>query len=341
MNSTRHQLLASCVAALALFAAVADAGSGPPMPDAPSSESPARDAPSRESVTPPAETSAAISRPQSAAVHPDLKAEAKPDVKPDVKADVKPEAKPEVKAETQSPAPKELSAEAKRNSDRFKPLGTPQAAASRETSAPAAAQPSSASGWITQIASLAGVVGLIFIIGIAVRKFAPGSGLMGALGPRGKAPSGVLEVLGRYPTGRSGMLVILKFDRRILLVNQSTGRGGHAMTTLAEVTDPIEVASIITKTGGSTSVSRQFERTLKAVQGDAEALPPKEVVAAKAAPVRKPAPATVPAPPKSAPKTGDPFAELDGATAAQTLRARLASMQAAEAAAATTREFSA
>jgi hypothetical protein len=334
MHSNRHHLPAACALALAILAAAARAGSGPPLPESPVSEAVQTEpVPAQPAVQPAVQpTASAAVQPAQAAVA----AARTPPVLPRV------ESKPDSSGQAAGDAP----ADPQRGGERYKPLGSPRAAASRESAAPVAATTPAPSGWVTQIASLAGVIGLIFVVGFAVKKFAPDSGLMGALGPRGKAPSGVLEVLGRYPTGKSGMLVIIKFDRRILLVNQSAGRGGFSMTTLTEITDPVEVASIITKTGGANSVSRQFERALKSVQGDAEAMPPKEAAPVKAVPARKQpqavAPLTVPSPAtKPAPKTADPFAELDGAAAAQTLRARLAAMQAAEAAATLPREFAA
>lgn len=75
-----------------------------------------------------------------------------------------------------------------------------------------------------------------------------GGGLLAALGPGGRAPSGVLEVLGRFPAGRGTTLVLLKLDRRVLLVCQTHGRGNAGMSTLCEVTDPDEVAGLLLRT---------------------------------------------------------------------------------------------
>ncbi len=81
------------------------------------------------------------------------------------------------------------------------------------------------------------VLGLIFILQYWLRKRSGGW----ATGAR--RPSGVLEVLARFPVGRQQTLVLLKMDRRVLLLHQSAG----AMTTLAEVNDPHEVASLISR----------------------------------------------------------------------------------------------
>ena len=51
------------------------------------------------------------------------------------------------------------------------------------------------------------VLGLIFGLAVVAKKVSgKGGGLMGAMGPGGKAPAGLLEVLGRYPLARGQTL---------------------------------------------------------------------------------------------------------------------------------------
>lgn len=103
-------------------------------------------------------------------------------------------------------------------------------------------------GWLAVIGPLALVVVLIVGVGLVLRRAARASGgLVASLGAGGRAPAGLLEVLGRYPVGMGQTLVLLKIDRRVLLLAQSrTGRlGGASFTTLAEFTDPDEVASLL------------------------------------------------------------------------------------------------
>lgn len=108
-------------------------------------------------------------------------------------------------------------------------------------------------GTARTIAALGAVVVLIVGLGYGTRWGARWfasrqGGLSIALGAGGRAPSGILHVLGRYPISRGLTLVLLKVDRRVLLVSQSGGRRtGVAMTTLCEITDPEEVASIVSK----------------------------------------------------------------------------------------------
>lgn len=122
-------------------------------------------------------------------------------------------------------------------------------------------------GAVRTIVALVAVVGVIAGAAALARRFARRSGgILGALGPGGRAPAGVLEVLGRYPVSRGTLLILFKLDRRILLVSQSTSRrGGGAMATLCEVTDPEEVASILIKTRDETDerVAGRFESLME------------------------------------------------------------------------------
>ena len=86
------------------------------------------------------------------------------------------------------------------------------------------------------VVALLAVVGLILLLRAMVRRFG---------GPlaRGGRPSGVLEVLARYPVSRAQQLVLLKLAGRVVLLHQSkTG-----LTTLSELTDPDEVASLLAR----------------------------------------------------------------------------------------------
>lgn len=92
------------------------------------------------------------------------------------------------------------------------------------------------------------VVVLAIILGAAwiVRKMAKGDpGLVAAMGAGGRSPAGVLEVLGRYPVARNQSFVLLRLDRRVLLLSQSFGKQGTGFSTLAELTEPEDVASIL------------------------------------------------------------------------------------------------
>jgi hypothetical protein len=130
-----------------------------------------------------------------------------------------------------------------------RPLGSPGRAAEVGEAQPAAA--SSGSVWSQTILALGGVLVLAVVGGAIVRGIARSQGgIRASLGAGGRAPAGILEVVGRYPIARGSSLVLLKLDRRILLLSQSAqGRlgAGAAFSTLCEITDPEEVASILVK----------------------------------------------------------------------------------------------
>lgn len=131
--------------------------------------------------------------------------------------------------------------------------------------------PSLGEGWGQTIVALGGVLLLIFGVAQVFKRLARSQGgLAGQLGAGGNAPSGILEVIGRYPITTGLTLVVLKFDRRVLLVSSSSGtRGknakGPSMQTLCELTDPEDVASILLKARSASgeSIAHSFERALQ------------------------------------------------------------------------------
>ncbi len=144
------------------------------------------------------------------------------------------------------------------------PLGVPTA-----TAAPGAASPLGDSSMSRTILSLAAVIALIFVTRWIVRRLASRAGGMAAqLGPAGRAPSGVLNVLARYPVARGQSLVLLKMDQRVLLLSQSS----DGFRTIAEVTDPDEVASLIIRTRDEEgeSLAAKFTSMLKRFERDPE-----------------------------------------------------------------------
>ena len=91
----------------------------------------------------------------------------------------------------------------------------------------------------------------------------------------GGRPSGVVEVLARYPVGKGQQLVLLKLGRRIALLHQS--RTG--MTTLTEVSDPDEVAGLLTRleAGSRDRADGRFQTLLQRWTGAPEgSAPPSE-----------------------------------------------------------------
>lgn len=131
-------------------------------------------------------------------------------------------------------------------------------------------------GALTTTAIPLGVVlGLIVIAAfIFKRAVRGGSSLAAAIGAGGRAPAGLLEVLGRYPVARGQTLVLLKLDQRVLLLSQCQPTRGNpgGFTTLSEITDPVDVASILTKVSEteSTGPAARFNAMLADAHADHE-----------------------------------------------------------------------
>lgn len=193
-------------------------------------------------------------------------------------------------------------------------------------------------GWWRTAASLALVLGIIGLGGLVLRAAARRSGgLAGLVGAGGRAPAGLLEVLGRYPIARGQTLVLLKLDRRVLLVSQSAGGrlGGGGFRTLCDITDPEEVASILVKAQDEegASISQRFRALLsgaESVYDEAGASPGRPA----RAPSGEPRAASVwqrtmaPLPMPGVPASGEAERGEGGASPAiTTVRQRLAALQ--------------
>jgi flagellar biogenesis protein FliO len=148
------------------------------------------------------------------------------------------------------------------------PLGAAAGVGANDRSAQRIEPVDSTSSYVRTIVALIAVLALIAMVA-GVVKFATkrSGGLFAALTPTAKAPQGVLEVLARYPVSAGTQLLVLKFDRRVLLVSQSSTKGwrsGATMQTLCELSDAADVASILIKTRGDeqASLAAKFQKML-------------------------------------------------------------------------------
>ena len=95
--------------------------------------------------------------------------------------------------------------------------------------------------------ALAGTIGAIFLARAVVKRFG------GKLGG-GKRPSGVVEVLARYPFARGHHIVLIKVGRRVLVTHQSA----QGIQTLSEFTSPAEVADLLARCEAGSRGTEQF-----------------------------------------------------------------------------------
>lgn len=130
--------------------------------------------------------------------------------------------------------------------------------------------PAASIGFSKTLGALIVVVGLAYISALLWKKAARSRGtLIAALGPAGRSPSGIVEVLARYPVSRSQRLVLLRVGPRVLLLCQSSGlkAAGAGLATLTEFTNPDEIASILHSVRQTTGTSNEaaFRETLREV----------------------------------------------------------------------------
>ena len=108
----------------------------------------------------------------------------------------------------------------------------------------------------------AGGLAIIMVLLVAVRSVLKRFGSPMA----GGRPSGVLQILARFPIGRGQNLVLLQLGRRIVLVYQTK----TAMTALSEMSDPDEVAQLLARVeaGSSEKQSAGFHKVLSRLAAD-------------------------------------------------------------------------
>lgn len=268
----------------------------------------ARPRPGEDSFVGPLPASIEPKTPAKSEVKPEVKPDIKPEAKPEPKLQPKTEPKSEPKSEPRSEPKSEPKAEPRAESALERRVAgaaepRPEAPAepaverpasrkelAREESAPLgkpavkeAAKPAASEGvgMTRTVLALSAVLALIVLAAGVFKKIAARSGgLAGAMGAGGKAPSGILSILGRYPLDRTTTLVLLKVDRRVLLLSQTRGGArlaGATLTTLCEITGADEVASIMAKSSAADGASPavKFQRALEEETDDVEDEEPK------------------------------------------------------------------
>lgn len=107
------------------------------------------------------------------------------------------------------------------------------------------------------LGALAVVIGLI-LLGRAFLRRAGGGG--GGVMSGGERPSGVVEILARYPVARGQQMILMKIARRIVLLHHA----GTTMTPISEITDTDEVAGLLGRmeAGSNQRSAAKFRQTL-------------------------------------------------------------------------------
>lgn len=132
-------------------------------------------------------------------------------------------------------------------------------------------------GWLSPGGDLLKTVlplGAVLLLAVVIKSLAArGRGA----GPR---PSGVVEVLARYPLGRGRQVVLLKVGRRILVAHEAD----RSLRTMAEVSQPEEVAELLAAVGEGRS--RGFANLLERASRDDTLFRDAELVDLTRAPAR-------------------------------------------------------
>lgn len=96
-------------------------------------------------------------------------------------------------------------------------------------------------------AALGGTLLVIVLARSAVKRFGGNLGV-------GKRPSGVVEILARYPVARGQQVILLKVGRRVIVAHQN----GQAMQALSEFSTPEDVADIMTRCEAGARGTKEF-----------------------------------------------------------------------------------
>jgi len=160
---------------------------------------------------------------------------------------------------------------AKRAPQPIPPLNS-ERAASKHASASGASQSRSSSGsasnspagnWGTALGGLTAVVALIFLTAKVLRKSLPAA--------QRTLPIEVVQILGRKPLDYRHTIHLIRCGSRLLMV----GASQDGLTTLCEMTDPVEIDYLagLCKPNEATSVADSFNQLFRRFQSPAAAQP--------------------------------------------------------------------
>lgn len=116
------------------------------------------------------------------------------------------------------------------------------------------------------VVALCVVLGLLLLLRAAAKRMGRGE--------QTGRPSGVLEVLARYPIARNQQIVLLKVARRVVVAHLA----GQSMTPISEFDEPDEVAQLLSRleAGSRGKQAARFKRLLSRFEADHHAAPETE-----------------------------------------------------------------
>lgn len=135
--------------------------------------------------------------------------------------------------------------------------GKPVASKSEKVHAKSNADRNTLGGWWSTVGSLALVVAAILILGVLLKWQSPGM--------RGLLPRSVVQDLGRRSLDPRNAVHLVRCGSRILVLGVSP----QGMTSLAEITDPVEVDTLtgLCRPQGEGETTSQFGSLLKRMLG--------------------------------------------------------------------------
>ena len=145
-------------------------------------------------------------------------------------------------------------------SDRAHPKDAKAAGSNKGPSNGTSSKPSS-SGWATTLGGLTAVLALIYLTAKVLRKSMPAA--------QRTLPVEVIQVLGRKPLDYRHSIHLIRCGSRMLVV----GASQEGLTTLCEMTDPIEIDYLagLCKPSEPTSVADSFNQLFRRFQSPAAA----------------------------------------------------------------------
>ena len=119
--------------------------------------------------------------------------------------------------------------------------------------------------WMTSSeAKVFGLLALLAVAAMVYRRYGGKAPIGGGRIAGGGRPSGVVQILARYPLGRGQQVMLMECGPRVILVHQQGGRSGGAVQVLTEFVNRDEVAELRRRLeAGSRDSDESFRKDLE------------------------------------------------------------------------------